>query len=239
MSRPWLLALLAPLLVVSGLAGLGSVAAVLVSYHLGLCLLVPALLARHEGLSWREHARRLGLAVDPGPGAGPASNRSAGHSNRDHGRRLPLALMLGGALALAAPLSYLAAPDLFPDGDHLRAVLESWGADPDRPLPWLVFLLLANGPAEELFWRGYLQDRLVRGLRSAAALVLIFSSYHVLTVGRLAGGPGAAGLMLGAIVLAAVFWTWSRTRWETVWPAMLSHTGATAGYLAVCWHLLR
>lgn len=222
--RSWLLAALAPLLVVVGLAGLQSVAFVFAVYHVGLCLAVPALIARREGLSWREHARRLGLVSE--------------RTDERAQRILVSSLCLGGLFALAAPLAYLLVPDLFPDGEQLRMVLRSWGADPDRPMLLLAFLALVNGPAEELFWRGYLQDRLLRGPWSATCLVALFSCYHVLTVGRLAASPMAAALMLSGIVLAAGFWTWTRIRRRSVWPAILAHTGATLGYAAVCWHLL-
>ncbi len=223
MKRTWLLAAAAPLLVSGGLIGLRSVTAVVVGYHLCLCLLVPALLARREGLSWRDHAQRLGLV--------PGGDRS--------GRRIELGLAFGGALALAAPLSYLLAPGLYPTGDRLREALLDWGADPGRPALLFGWLLLLNGPAEELFWRGYLQPRLWRGPRSGVALIVLFASYHVLTVGRLASGAAAAAAMLAGVLLAACFWTWSRRRWESIWPALLSHTGASAGWLAVGWHLLR
>lgn len=229
--RTWLLAALAPLLVTVGLAGLQSVAFVCASYHLGLCLLIPWLLARREGLSWHEHAARLGLAA--------LFDSDSPATGRSRGLRLGLGAALGVLSALSVPLAFFLAPDLFPTGTQLREVLRSWGADPARCAPLFAFLLLFNGPAEELFWRGYLQDRLLRGPGSAVGLVLLFASYHALTVGRLAGGPGAAALMLAGIVLAGAFWTWSRARWRSIWPALLSHTGAVAGYLAVSWRLLR
>ena len=236
--RTWLLAALAPLLVAVGLAGLQSVAFVCASYHLGLCLLIPWLLARREGLSWHEHAARLGLAAISDSDS-PATDRTGDMRLRSGGLRLGLGAALGVLSALSAPLAFILAPDLFPTGTQLREVLRSWGADPARRAPLFAFLLLVNGPAEELFWRGYLQDRLLRGPGSATGLVLLFASYHALTVGRLAGGPGAAALMLAGIVLAGAFWTWSRARWRSVWPALLSHIGAVAGYLAVSWRLLR
>jgi membrane protease YdiL (CAAX protease family) len=220
-SPTWLLAVLGPLLVFVGLAGLGSVAAVFASYHLGLCLLVPALLARREGLGLSEHVRRLGLS-------GPGTRRG-----------IVLGLALGPCFALAAPAAFVLTPELFPAADRLRAVLQDWSVDPARFGLVFAFLVLCNGPAEELFWRGYLQERLVSGRCQAVWLVLLFASYHVLTVGRLAPGPSAAASMLGGIVLAASLWTWTRHRWGSVWPALLSHAGATVGWAAVAWHLLR
>ena len=212
----WWPAFLAPALVALGLLVLHQVWFVFLAYHVALCLGLPLLAARREGLDARALARRLGL-VREGLGTG-----------------------LGlGALALAVPpLALLALPAAFPAAGPIRAVLADWGATGSE-VPWvLLFLAAVNGPAEELFWRGYLQDRLLRGLPSAALLVLLFSSYHTVTVGALAPGPAGLALMLGGVVGAAAFWTWSRRRWDSLWPALLSHLGATVGYVAVSWRIL-
>ncbi|MBU2502944.1 CPBP family intramembrane metalloprotease, partial [bacterium] len=144
-----------------------------------------------------------------------------------------------GVLAFAAPLAaFLLAPAMFPAPDTLDKVLAGWGLDARHPGFTMAFMAIVNGPAEELFWRGWLQDRLLKGWRSGTVLVLLFSSYHVFTVGTLApGGPGAA-LMLTGVIAGAVFWTWSRRRWGSVWPAVLSHWGATMGYMLVCAKLI-
>jgi len=220
-TRLWLLAALAPLLVAAGLLGLRSVVAVVLLYHVGLCLVVPALIARREGLGWREHARRLGLG-------GP-----------DVAHALRLGTGLGLVCGVAPERVFRVRPEWFPDAAALRDVLAGWGAGPAAPGLVLACLGVVNGPAEELFWRGFLQPRLVHGMRSACALVLAFSSYHVLTIERLAPGPAGFSLMLGGVVIAAIAWTWLRRRTESVWPSLLSHAGATLGYLAVCWQVLR
>ncbi len=209
----WLLALLAPLLVIAILAGLHSVPIVFATYHVGLCLMLPAVLAKRAGLGWRDHARQLGL-VRRGVGAG---------------------ILLGMLMAAAPVVAFALRPDLFPDATLLRRVLSGWGVDPAAPGALFVFMGLVNGPAEELYWRGWLQHRLLRGPRSGAVLVLLFASYHVFTVGALAPGMGGMALMLVGVVGAGAFWTWSRAHWGSVWPAALSHAGGTLGYLIVCW----
>ena len=216
MNRDWALAVLAPLLVAGGLLGLHNVWAVFLGYHCGLCLVVPAVVVRRENSTWLEFLRRLGLGR----------------------KRLGLGLALGIGLATIPPLAFVLAPQVFPDATQLRAVLAAWGVDPAAPAAVLLFLALVNGPAEELFWRGYLQDRLLRGPGSAVVLVLLFASYHVLTVGALAPGRIGIAVMLVGVLAAAAFWTWSRRRWDSLWPALLSHTGATVGYVAVSWRIL-
>jgi len=205
----WTLAIIAPLLVVIGLEVFHSVTVVFVSYHLVLCLGSVLFLGRGIDLGLRTR------------------------------RGLPLGIALLVALAVIPPLAFKLLPDLFPDEALLRRVLTNWNIDPSNPGPLLVFMALVNGPAEELFWRGFLQSRLLRGWPSAIALVLLFSSYHLVTIGDLAPGIGGLALMFTGVVAAGTFWTWTRWRWNSLWPALLSHTGATLGYMAICAWLLR
>jgi membrane protease YdiL (CAAX protease family) len=208
--------LAAPLLVAFGLVVLRSAPFVFLAYHLGLCLLVPAWLARRSGRGLGEHARTLGL-----------------------GRRgLQSGLLLGLASALVPPVAFALAPSLFPDATHLRGTLAAWGLPPQAPAFFLFFLAVFNGPAEELYWRGWLLREPTPRWPLRAALVLLFTSYHVLTIGRLAPTAGAAAPLTVVTLLGALAWTWMRARWESVWPPLCSHAGATCGYLYVCARLL-
>ncbi|MGD9547549.1 MAG: CPBP family intramembrane glutamic endopeptidase [Candidatus Krumholzibacteriia bacterium] len=150
----------------------------------------------------------------------------------------PILVILGLAVLHSAPAVFLLAPAMFPAPDTLDKVLSGWGLDSRHPGFTMAFMAIVNGPAEELFWRGWLQDRLLKGWRSGAVLVLLFSSYHVLTVGTLAPGPPGTVIMHIGVMAGAVFWTWSRRRWDSIWPALLSHWGATMGYMLVCARLL-
>lgn len=215
-----LVAASAPLLVVLALRELGSAPLVFAAYHVGLCLLVPWLASRREGLSVAAHLRTLGLER----------------------RGLQLGLGLALASALIPPLAWLQWPGLFPDAARLREALDGWGLAVRSPGTFLFFLAIVNGPAEELFWRGWLLRSTGDGRRPGAAsrlaFALLFTSYHAVTIGRLAPTPAAAALMLGAVLAGALAWNWSRARWGSVWPALLSHTGASCGYLFVCARLL-
>ncbi|MBM4129474.1 CPBP family intramembrane metalloprotease [bacterium] len=216
-SRSRLLAgLAAPLLVALGLAVLRSAAFVFVAYHLALCLVAPAWLARRAGRGLVEHLQSLGLAR----------------------RGLKAGLGLGLVSALVPPLAFALAPSLFPDAERLRAALTGWGLAPGTPAVFLFFLAAVNGPAEELYWRGWLLREPAPGRPVRLVLALLFTSYHALTIGRLAPTAGAAVLLLAGVLAGALVWTWMRARWRCVWPALCSHVGATCGYLYVCARLL-
>ncbi len=214
--RPLLVAMLAALTVVLGTSVLHSAPFVFAAYHLVLCLLVPRLVSRRQGLDWRAHLRRLGVVR--------------------RGLRLGLVLGLGSAIVPVA--AFWLYPQLFPDAERLRAALTAWSLPSREPAAFLFFLAAVNGPAEELFWRGWLlrEPHPQRGV--LLLLALLFTSYHAATVGQLAPDLPAAGVMLGGVLSGALLWTWLRRRVESVWQPLLAHTGATCGYLYVCAHLL-
>jgi membrane protease YdiL (CAAX protease family) len=152
------------------------------------------------------------------------------------GRRVGAVL---GLAALAVPVAaFRLRPDLFPDTQELNGILAGWSLDGSSPGFLLLFMGLVNGPAEEVFWRGWLQPRLVKGPTTALALLLLFASYHGVTIGVLAPGPGAAVLMMAAVLAAGGFWMWTRRRWGSLWPALMSHAGASVGYTIVCGQIL-
>jgi membrane protease YdiL (CAAX protease family) len=212
----WMLT--APAVMIVTLFGLHSVWAALLFYHLGLCLLSPWLAARRRGRSWREHAATLACRR-PRIAAGWWVGLLSG-------------LLLGGAALLAFALL---------DGSILvpriaGGTLAGWGVS-TRNYPLLaVLLLLGTGPAEELFWRGFIQGRLAVDLRERRAILttaLGFTIYHVLTLAALT--RSALWTVAGAVLVcgAGVFWGWLRARYASVWPAALSHAGAAAGYLGI------
>ena len=215
-SRRLLIALAGPLVVVPGLLVAHSAPLVFLLYHVLLCLVLPLAFALRARLSPLEHARQLGL-VRRGLGTG---------------------LAFGLAFAVAPVAAFTLAPSLFPDAASLRAALLGWGLEPAAPAGFLFFLAVFNGPAEELFWRGWVLREPAPAWWARVLLAAMFTSYHVVTIGRLVPQPMAARLMLGAVFAGALLWTWMRARCWSVWPALLAHTGATCGYLFVCARLL-
>ncbi len=214
--RRLLIALAGPLVVVLALVVMHSAPLVFLLYHVGFCLALPLAVSVRAGLTPVEHARRLGL-VRRGLGTG---------------------LALGLAFAVPPAVAFTLMPTLFPDAAALRAALLAWRLDPAAPAGFLFFLALLNGPAEELFWRGWVLRDPMPGPAARVVLAALFTSYHAVTIGRLAPDPRAAAAMLAAVFAGALLWTWMRARWQSVWPALLAHTGATCGYLFVCAKLL-
>jgi membrane protease YdiL (CAAX protease family) len=215
----------APAVVVVALLGFHDVFAVFVSYHVGMCLVVPAVVnLGPRARSWREHAAALGL-VGPGTRRGVILGAVLGAAGA--------ALVLGAFRLRGA--EWLA-------GNDVAGALVSWGASPSRWPALVVFMVVVNGPAEELFWRGFVATELA-DVRSRARRLLVpsacYASYHAVTVLLLVDSSEAAVAMLAAVLGAGVLWAWLRERTGSVWPALLSHAAATAAYMAVALPLLR
>jgi len=202
-----------PATVIFGLLVLGSVWAVFGLYHLGICILAPALVARHR------YATAVGLS-----GGRTHAGFRAG-------------LWLGAALAAAQFAALRAGADLFFADARVVESLSAWGVGPDQAGPLLLVMLLLNGPAEELYWRGFVHGRLATmpRRRAIAQAAGAYASYHGATAGALFGSTALAVLVTVAVWGAGCLWGWLRERYGNVWPALLAHGGATAGYMLVYW----
>jgi membrane protease YdiL (CAAX protease family) len=130
---------------------------------------------------------------------------------------------------------------LFLANHDVPGALAAWGVTRGNLPLVLWFMTLVNGPAEEMYWRGFVL-REVGGLRPGFGPILLvalfYASYHGLTVHLLVGALPVAVLFMAAVVAAGLFWGWLRARTGSLWPALISHTAATGAYLAVAGPLL-
>jgi membrane protease YdiL (CAAX protease family) len=216
-SAVWLAG--APLAVVLPLVLRHDLFAVFGLYHLGFCLVLPLLVnLGGRRLSWRDHLEYLGLT-----GPGIRRNLAIG---------LGLAVVLGGGTLLVFELL----GDRLLAGQNIAGTLADWGVGPARLSAMFWFMILVNGPAEELYWRGFVHRELDVAARPFPRIAIIaagYASYHAVTVYLLAGSVAVAGLFLAAIWLAGLGWSWLRLRTGSVWSPLLGHAGAVLGYMLV------
>jgi len=202
-----------PAVVVVTLLVVHNVWATFLLYHLGICIAAPMVVARGG------YAGAVGLT---------------GGRTRDGVR---MGLILGAAMAAAQVAALLWGADLFFADERVIESLDAWGAGPSQAGPLLLIMLVLNGPAEELYWRGFVHGRLGgMARRPAVALAaLAYASYHGVTIGALFGSLPLAILLTTVVWVAGYAWGWLRERYGNVWPALLSHGGATLGYMFVYW----
>lgn len=81
----------------------------------------------------------------------------------------------------------------------------------------LLLMLLIIGPGEELFWRGFLQDRLMKRMKPVYGFftaTFLYTLVHVLT--------GNFMLVMAALV-AGFFWGWMYYRYRSIIANVVSH----------------
>jgi hypothetical protein len=85
------------------------------------------------------------------------------------------------------------------------------------PLTIGLLLLLWVGPAEEIFWRGFVQERLYgRHGRIGGYLVasIVYAAIHVF---------GFNFMLFMASLICGLFWGAMYLRYRSVWPGLISH----------------
>lgn len=232
LTVPLMLALAAPLAVIVCILYLHSVWWTFAVYQVGICLVAPALESRLAGRTWREHAALLGLSSSPESDGPPRLKILA------VGLGLGTALVTGGFLVLTR--------DRFLDPELLEATVAGWGVAPEQMVTMLGVMAVLNAAAEEFFWRGYFPGRVATvrpGSSPPVALTVVlpsvlYASYHAMTIGHQVGETMGVVLMTGGVLGAGLIWAWLRRITGSVWPALLSHSGAVIAYLAVHYWLI-
>jgi len=196
---------------------LESALATFAVYYLLFCLALPAaLLLFIEKKTVKEGMEYIGLTT-------PCCRNG-----------LTVGLVSGLAFFLAIVFgSFFLFDDLLLSAD-IPEVVEGWGIAPGMAPPFAALMLVLNGGAEELFWRGFIYQRLEgQGWPGIVLAALFYGSYHIVTVISLVGSAFMGTLFVLVIFAAGCFWGWSRYRFGSVWPALISHVLVTAGYLTV------
>jgi membrane protease YdiL (CAAX protease family) len=205
------------------LARLGDVGAAV-----GLAAAVPAFAATFRGPRDRFWSRMTATGLGLGTlaiAANPSLLRTR-IGRRDIAMGLGSAAVLYGTFKLGDRF----ARRFVPGGD--RQIRQIYGLRELRPREETALrLVTVIGPAEELFWRGLVQEALMRRYgrwRGAALAAIVYSSVHVTTGNfTLMGAAGvagahwcalyAAGVPMGALIV-------SHSAWD-VWVFLVQPTG--------------
>jgi len=93
----------------------------------------------------------------------------------------------------------------------------------------IVFLLLffVTGPSEEIYWRGYIQDRLMKrfgGLGGFCVTIALYAGVHLWSFNF---------MLIGAAAVAGAFWGIMYWRLRNLVPVIISHSVWSAFIFAV------
>lgn len=207
----------APLSVVVTLDWTENVLYAFVVYHVGFCLAAPLaeslVFAGHD-----VHGHRYVLGL----------------GERPDRRILAVGAASGTALFVGILVPVWLAKDLLLAEVDVAGRLAAWGVPAGAEVWLFAYMLVFNSGAEELLWRGYVQTRLTEDGPLWPSLLLLnglFASYHFYTLIALLGGLVVPAVMTAGVFVGGLHWSWLRARSGTVLAPVLSHVGATAGYI--------
>lgn len=121
------------------------------------------------------------------------------------------------------------------DIDSLLVLLEEWGFSGNLVLWLIVILVVINPILEELYWRGFMHQKLSSGLTPVIVTLLtatFYSLYHLLSLIPMFEWPWNV-LAVFPVFLAGVFWSWMREKFDTIVGGIVSHVLANLGIVLV------
>lgn len=127
------------------------------------------------------------------------------------------------------------------DIDGLRALLVEWGFSGSGEIGLVLVLMLLNPILEEVYWRGYMYDKLRSGRKAGYAIAVtavFYTLYHILSVIQIF----AAGYALVAVLpvlIAGLFWGYIREKTGSIAATIIGHGLADFGIVCVYWFIVR
>ncbi|WP_050182848.1 CPBP family intramembrane glutamic endopeptidase [Domibacillus robiginosus] len=124
---------------------------------------------------------------------------------------------------------------------ELRTLLMEWGFSGPGEIGLVLVLLLANPILEELYWRGYVYEKL-RANGKAIYTILITASfytlYHLLSVIPIFQGGSSVAAIL-PVLIAGLFWGYTREKTGSIVAAMIGHILGDLGIVTSYWFIIR
>ncbi|GED70418.1 hypothetical protein BRE01_41200 [Brevibacillus reuszeri] len=115
--------------------------------------------------------------------------------------------------------------------ENIRRILVEWDLN-DRWI-WLfsVYLVFLNSLLEELFWRGFVLQRMLQSLSQAMAIVLssfFYTLYHLIVATVMFGFK--IGLLITVLVfVSGIIWGWIKGLFPAIYTTWFSHILADLG----------
>ncbi|MBX0316433.1 CPBP family intramembrane glutamic endopeptidase [Planococcus glaciei] len=127
------------------------------------------------------------------------------------------------------------------DIEYLRTLLMDWGFSGRGEILLVLVLLLANPVLEELYWRGYMFNRLrMKGsaLYAVGMSASFYTLYHLLSIIPIF----EAGFSFVAVIpvfIAGLFWGFIREKSGSMTATIISHVLSDFGIVCVYWFIVR
>ncbi|ESU31017.1 hypothetical protein G3A_19055 [Bacillus sp. 17376] len=127
------------------------------------------------------------------------------------------------------------------DIDQLRVLLWEWGFSARSEI-WLVLILLVANPIlEEVYWRGYIFEKLrMEGTAKYAILMtaVFYTLHHFLSVIPIF--EGIFGIIATVpVLIAGILWGYIREKTGSITAAIIAHVLSDMGIISVYWFIIR
>ncbi|MGG4498277.1 CPBP family intramembrane glutamic endopeptidase [Brevibacillus reuszeri] len=144
--------------------------------------------------------------------------------------------LVTGAIFLLAILGggYFSHTALF-DRNDLTELLASWNFTGAHIGGLILILMVVNPILEEVYWRGYMHEKLAKHYRPVTVIVVtavFYSLYHFLSVIPLFAWPYNI-VMVVPVFLAGVIWGYMRHRQHSLFGSIISHILADIGIMGI------
>lgn len=127
------------------------------------------------------------------------------------------------------------------DVEALRTLLVDWGFIGPGEIGLVLVLLLLNPVLEEVYWRGYMFEKIRTNgsaLTAISVTAVFYMLYHVLTVLQIFEVAYTLVAVL-PVLIAGLFWGFVRERTGSITAAIVSHGLADLGIVCVYWFFVR
>lgn len=215
----FLLMIIASASVIINLIIFESILNIFIVYHIIICLLIPFLdLIFIKKLSIKESLRYLGLLSK--------KTKQGIIAGFLHGLLL-LLIIIGGFLIWG---------NIFLADNNVIGSISQWGIPNEKIVLMIIFMVLFNGGAEELFWRGYIHQRMkilkIRWL-AIGLIAFFYTTYHIYTIPHYIGNLSISLFFIILIFCVGCLWGWLREYFKSVWTAIIGHMCVTIAYIII------
>jgi membrane protease YdiL (CAAX protease family) len=127
------------------------------------------------------------------------------------------------------------------DINKLRVLLLDWGFSGPLELIFVLLFIFVNPVLEEVYWRGYMYEKLRRNGTAAYTIAMtsiFYTLYHVITVLYLFQSGYVAVAVLPVLV-AGLFWAFVREKTGSIISSIIGHSLADLGIMFVYWFIVR
>ncbi|WP_232698436.1 CPBP family intramembrane glutamic endopeptidase [Brevibacillus daliensis] len=108
---------------------------------------------------------------------------------------------------------------------EMALILGQWGITTQGKWLFAFYMTVINSFFEEIFWRGFILDRLLKYLSTFSAILIssfFYSLYHFL-IGAILFGVWWGFWATLAVFVAGLFWGWLKQIYKSIYPIWISH----------------